>query len=132
MIGTAYTERGEGSPRRESAPRRGRVRAVEPDSDDLHRGFDRPLSGTSCVHLPDKILYRRLVPGHEASVILVYSQLDRNTPIRTPIYSHSSKSKRIEHRLSFPTLHPDISLTAVPLAGLDGVPKWIDTSIQTT
>src|ERR687897_83896 len=42
--------------------------------------------------------YRRLVPGYEAPVNLVYSQRNRSAAIRVPMYSSSPKAKRIEFR----------------------------------
>src|SRR5207247_4813229 len=42
--------------------------------------------------------YRRLVPGYEAPVNLVYSQRNRSACIRVPMYSDSPKAKRIEFR----------------------------------
>jgi glutamine synthetase len=42
--------------------------------------------------------YRRLVPGYEAPINLVYSQRNRSASIRIPLYSKSAKSKRIEYR----------------------------------
>src|SRR6476646_12209095 len=42
--------------------------------------------------------YKRLVPGYEAPVNLVYSQRDRSAACRIPLYSKSPKAKRIEFR----------------------------------
>ena len=39
--------------------------------------------------------YRRLVPGYEAPVNLVYSMRNRSACIRIPMYSDSPKAKRI-------------------------------------
>jgi len=50
--------------------------------------------------------YKRLVPGYEAPVNLVYSQRNRSASVRIPLYSKSPKAKRIEFRLSRPVVQP--------------------------
>ena len=42
--------------------------------------------------------YKRLVPGYEAPVNLVYSQRNRSAAVRIPLYSQSPKAKRLEFR----------------------------------
>lgn len=42
--------------------------------------------------------YRRLVPGYEAPINLVYSQRNRSACVRIPTYSDSPRSRRIEFR----------------------------------
>src|SRR5438477_367779 len=42
--------------------------------------------------------YKRLVPGYEAPVNLVYSQRNRSAAVRIPLYSKSPKAKRLEFR----------------------------------
>jgi glutamine synthetase len=70
--------------------------------------------------------YRRLVPGYEAPVNLVYSQRNRSAAIRIPIYSHSPKAKRIEYRPPDPSCNPYLAFAAILMAGLDGVAKRTD------
>jgi len=50
--------------------------------------------------------YRRLVPGFEAPVNLMYSQRNRSAAVRIPMYSNSPKAKRIEFRCPDPTCNP--------------------------
>ena len=56
--------------------------------------------------------YRRLVPGYEAPVNLVYSQRNRSAAVRIPIYSKSPKSKRIEFRCPDPSTNPYLCFAA--------------------
>ncbi len=70
--------------------------------------------------------YRRLVPGYEAPVNLVYSQRNRSACIRIPMYSQSPKAKRIEFRCPDPTANPYLAFAAMLMAGLDGIEKGLD------
>ncbi len=70
--------------------------------------------------------YRRLVPGFEAPVNLVYSQRNRSASIRIPVYSKSEKSKRIEFRCPDTAANPYLLFAGLLLAGLDGVKNKID------
>jgi len=70
--------------------------------------------------------YRRLVPGYEAPVNLVYSARNRSAAIRIPMYSESPKAKRIEFRSPDPTANPYLAFSAVMMAGLDGIEKELD------
>ena len=70
--------------------------------------------------------YRRLVPGYEAPVNLVYSQRNRSAAVRIPIYSKSPKSKRIEFRCPDPATNPYLCFAAQLMAGLDGIRNKID------
>jgi glutamine synthetase len=70
--------------------------------------------------------YRRLVPGYEAPVNLVYSQRNRSAACRIPLYSKSPKAKRIEFRCPDPSCNPYLAFAAMLMAGLDGVAKKIE------
>jgi glutamine synthetase len=67
--------------------------------------------------------YRRLVPGYEAPINLIYSQRNRSACVRIPVYSRSEKSKRLEFRCPDPAANPYLCMTAMLLAGLDGIEK---------
>jgi glutamine synthetase len=70
--------------------------------------------------------YRRLVPGFEAPVNLVYSQRNRSACIRIPMYSESPKAKRIEFRCPDAAANPYLAFAAMLMAGLDGIQKGLD------
>ncbi len=67
--------------------------------------------------------YRRLVPGYEAPINLMYSQRNRSACVRIPVYSRSEKSKRIEFRSPDPAANPYLALSAMLMAGLDGMER---------
>lgn len=69
--------------------------------------------------------YKRLVPGYEAPVNLVFSQRNRSAAVRIPMYSKSEKAKRIEFRPPDPAANPYISFAAMLMAGLDGIKNKI-------
>jgi glutamine synthetase len=67
--------------------------------------------------------YKRLVPGYEAPVNLVYSQRNRSAACRIPLYSNSPKAKRVEFRCPDPSCNPYLAFSAMLMAGLDGIAK---------
>src|ERR671933_805969 len=72
--------------------------------------------------------YRRLVPGFEAPINLVYSQRNRSAAVRIPTYSASPKARRIEFRAPDPSCNPYLAFSAMLLAGLDGIQRKIEPS----
>jgi glutamine synthetase len=70
--------------------------------------------------------YKRLVPGYEAPVNLVYSQRNRSACCRIPLYSKSPKAKRVEFRPPDPSCNPYLAFSAMLMAGLDGVQNKIE------
>jgi glutamine synthetase len=65
--------------------------------------------------------YKRLVPGYEAPVNLVYSQRNRSACVRIPLYSKSPKAKRLEFRCPDPSCNPYLAFSAMLMAGIDGI-----------
>jgi len=70
--------------------------------------------------------YRRLVPGFDAPVNLVYSARNRSAAIRVPMYSSKSSAKRFEFRCPDPSTNGYLMFTAVMMAVLDGIENKID------
>ncbi|MCC6629739.1 MAG: type I glutamate--ammonia ligase [Chloroflexi bacterium] len=70
--------------------------------------------------------YRRLVPGFEAPVNLVYSQRNRSAAVRIPTYSNSPKARRVEFRCPDPSANPYLAFSAMLMAGLDGIQNKIE------
>jgi glutamine synthetase len=70
--------------------------------------------------------YRRLVPGYEAPINLVYSARNRSACVRIPMYSTSEKAKRLEFRTPDPSCNPYFAFSAMLMAGLDGIRNKIE------
>lgn len=91
-------------------------------------------SAASCKHArailalsnPTTNSYRRLVLGYEAPVNLAYSQRNRSASVRIPMYNSSPKAKRIEFRCPDPNCNIYLALSAMLMAGLDGIENKID------
>ncbi len=65
--------------------------------------------------------YRRLVPGYEAPINLIYSQRNRSACVRIPAYSRSEKAKRLEVRFPDSSCNGYLAFSAMLMAGLDGI-----------
>ncbi len=80
----------------------------------------------SAIVSPTINSYRRLVPGYEAPVLLTWGYGNRSTAVRVPVVNNSPDKIRIEYRPPDPTANPYLALSAILLAGLDGIEKRID------
>jgi glutamine synthetase len=69
--------------------------------------------------------YRRLVPGYEAPMNLLYSGRNRSACVRIPTMTGGPKSKRIEFRTPDPSCNPYLSFAAIMCAGIDGIRRKI-------
>jgi glutamine synthetase len=91
-------------------------------------GLLRHAPALCALVAPTTNSYRRLVPGFEAPVNLVYSQRNRSAAVRIPVYSRSAGAKRIEFRTPDPSCNPYLAFAAILMAGLDGIIKgwtWV-------
>ncbi len=70
--------------------------------------------------------YKRLVPGYEAPVNLVYSSRNRSAAIRIPMYSEKPQTKRIEFRCPDSSCNPYLAFSAITMAAIDGIRNKID------
>ncbi len=70
--------------------------------------------------------YKRLVPGYEAPVNLVYSSRNRSAAIRIPMYQSNPATKRIEFRCPDSSCNPYLAFAAMLMAAIDGIKNKID------
>jgi len=96
---------------------------------DLARGYVGGLLAHAPALLafcaPTTNSYRRLVPGYEAPVNLVYSARNRSAAIRIPMYSDSPRAKRVEFRCPDATANPYLAFAAMVMAGIDGIERGL-------
>lgn len=74
---------------------------------------------------PSTNSYRRLVPGYEAPVNIVFSHGNRSAAIRIP-RTRAPQASRIEFRTPDATANPYLAFAAILMAGLDGIQKKMD------
>ena len=75
---------------------------------------------------PSTNSYKRLVPGFEAPVALTYGTGNRASAVRIPKYVNDPEETRFEYRPPDATANPYLCLSAMLLAGIDGVINKID------
>ena len=74
---------------------------------------------------PSTNSFKRLLPGFEAPTKLIYGLANRSAAIRIPKYATSKDAKRIEFRTGDATCNPYLAMSALLMAGLDGVKNKI-------
>lgn len=70
--------------------------------------------------------FKRLVPGFEAPVLLMYGLANRSAAIRIPESGDTPDKKRIEFRTGDATCNIYLATAGMLMAGLDGIKKKID------
>ncbi|HIG39923.1 MAG: type I glutamate--ammonia ligase [bacterium] len=71
--------------------------------------------------------YKRLVPGFEAPLMLVYSARNRSASIRIPyVQGGNPKGVRVEVRFGDCTANPYLMFASMLMAGLDGIKNRIE------
>ena len=84
-------------------------------------GLLKHAAALLAICAPTTNSYRRLVPGYEAPINLVYSKRNRSACVRIPMYSTDPKTKRVEFRSPDPAANPYLAFSACLMAGLDGI-----------
>ncbi|MEE8594075.1 MAG: type I glutamate--ammonia ligase [Candidatus Bipolaricaulota bacterium] len=69
---------------------------------------------------PSTNSFRRLVPGYEAPVHLVFGSANRTVAVRVPAYARGDK-RRIELRTMDATCNAYLAFAAILMAGIDGI-----------
>lgn len=75
---------------------------------------------------PSTNSYKRLIPGFEAPVNLFFALANRTAAVRIPAYDMNRQSERVEFRPPDSTCNPYLALSAMLMAGLDGIENKID------
>ncbi len=74
---------------------------------------------------PSTNSFKRLLPGFEAPVKLFYGLANRSAAIRIPKYVTTEETKRIEFRTGDGTCNYYLAMSALLMAGLDGIQNKI-------
>ena len=73
--------------------------------------------------------YKRLIPGFEAPVFVVWGKANRSALVRVPqAKPNKEQSTRIEYRAVDPACNPYLFLAVLLAAGLDGIERELDIS----
>lgn len=75
---------------------------------------------------PSTNSFKRLLPGFEAPVKLFFGLANRSAAIRIPKYGTDAETKRFEFRTGDATCNPYLAMSALLMAGIDGVINRID------
>ncbi|PIY16573.1 MAG: glutamine synthetase [Elusimicrobia bacterium CG_4_10_14_3_um_filter_49_12_50_7] len=71
--------------------------------------------------------YKRLVPGYEAPVYIVWGRRNRSALVRVPMYKPGQENAtRIEVRFPDPACNPYLAFSVMLAAGLDGIKNKLE------
>lgn len=74
---------------------------------------------------PSTNSYKRLIPGYEAPLDKTFAKSNREASIRIPAYT-TLEQTRFEFRTGDATANPYYAISALIMAGIDGIKKQID------
>ncbi len=86
----------------------------------------RAITAVTC---PTVNSYKRLVPGFEAPIYIMWSRRNRSAMIRVPVYFKGPEyaaAKRAELRSADPSCNTYLAFSCILMAGLDGIKKKLD------
>lgn len=89
-------------------------------------GILRHARALTALTNPTTNSFKRLVPGFEAPVNLVYSTRNRWAAVRIPVYQDDPRTKRLEIRFPDSACNPYLAFSAIVMAAIDGVKNKID------
>lgn len=80
----------------------------------------------SAIVNPSTNSYKRLVPGYEAPVSLVFGQSNRSAAVRIPGYAKAPEDRRFEYRAGDATSNTYLMFASMIMAGIDGIRNKLD------
>ncbi len=75
---------------------------------------------------PSTNSYKRLVPGFEAPTSITFGRSNRGAAVRIPSYVADPAYRRVEYRPPDFTCNPYLAMSAILMAGIDGIVNEID------
>jgi glutamine synthetase len=92
-------------------------------------GILKHAKSLSAISNPSTNSYKRLVKGFEAPVSITYGRANRTSAIRIPKYVSDPAMTRLEYRSGDSTANPYIYLSAMLMAGIDGIINEYDPEV---
>ncbi len=84
-------------------------------------GILKHSKSLSAISNPSTNSYKRLVRGYEAPVSITFGQANRTSAVRIPKYISDPEKTRMEYRPGDATSNPYLFLSAMLMAGIDGI-----------